>query len=134
MEETKRGGMLTFFAVAFALLAIEDLLKPFGLEGPDTGFVFFGTRLQGSSAVVGVMFSVFLLMYALGIWRMRRYALPMAYAYAAYVVLNLVLFTVKGPPPKTQGEMVFGIVFSIVAIAGSWTAAVLLTRRRGQLA
>jgi len=82
MAEPRRGPVLTFFAVIFVLLAIQILLKPLRLEGPNTGFVFFGTRLQGSSALVGVPFALFLLAYASAIWRMRRHALPMAYVYA----------------------------------------------------
>src|SRR5438552_485710 len=111
MAESKRGPVLTVFAGIFVLLAIQDLLKPLRLEGPDTGLVFFGTRLQGPSAVVGAPFALFLLTYAFAIWRMRRYALPMAYAYAVYVLVNVLLFTIKAPPPKNQGEFVFGIVF-----------------------
>jgi hypothetical protein len=133
MAVPKRGGLLTFFAVIFGLLAIEDFLKPFHLEGPDTGIVFFGPRLQGNSAYVGWFVAIFLLAYALGIWRMRSYALAMGYAYAVYVLLNIVIFTVSHPAPKTQSEIVFGIVYSALAIGGAWAAAILLTRWRSQL-
>ncbi len=134
MAESKRGAALTFFAVIFALLAIQDLLKPFGLEGPDTGFVFLGHRLVGPYAFVGALMALFLLTLAFAIWRMRRLALPMAYAYAVYVVINLVLFTITYPAPTKTSEQVFGIVFSILAIGGSWAVALILTRRRADLA
>lgn len=134
MAESRRGGLLTFFAVIFVLLAIQDLLKPFRLEGPDTGFVFLGTRLVGPYAFAGALMSLFLLTLAFAIWRMRRFAIPMAYAYAAYVVVNLVLFTIRYPAPTKTSDQVFGIVFSVLAIGGAWTVAVILTRRRAELA
>jgi hypothetical protein len=36
-----------------------------------------------------------LTVYAIGIWRMRRWVLLIAYAYAAYVILNLLLYSVR---------------------------------------
>lgn len=134
MAESRRGGALTFFAAIFVLLAIQDLLKPFRLEGPDTGFVFLGHRLVGPYAYVGALMALFLLTLAVAIWQMRRLALPMAYAYAVYVVINLVVFTMRYPAPTNTGEQVFGIVFSVLAIGGSWAVALILTRRRAELA
>ncbi len=134
MGESRRGAALTFFAVIFVLLAIQDLLKPFRLEGPDTGFVFLGHRLIGPYAFAGALMALFLLTLAVEIWRMRRHALPLAYAYAVYVVLNLVLFTHRYPAPTSTGDKVFGIVFSALAIGGSWAVALILTRRRAELA
>jgi hypothetical protein len=49
------------------------------------------------------------------------------------VLLNIVIFTVSHPAPKTQSEIVFGIVYSALAIGGAWAAAILLTRWRSQL-
>lgn len=134
MDESRRGPLLTFFVFLFLLLAIEDFLKPFRLEGPDTGIVFFGNRLQGHGAFVGWAVAAFLVIYALGIWRMRRYALAMAYAYGVYVVLNIVIFTAIHPMPTERGQQIFGIVYSILAIAGAWIAAIQLSRRKAQLA
>ena len=37
MAASKRSAVLTVLAVLFALAALEDLLKPFRLEGPTTG-------------------------------------------------------------------------------------------------
>ncbi len=135
MAESKRGTALTVFAVLFVPLAIEDILKPFGLEGPTTGLVFFGTRLSGTAdAIMGPLFGIFLLVYAAGIWQMRRYVLYVAYGYAVYVVINLFLAFFRLPPPATRGEVIFGIVYTVLAIALSWTAAILVGRRRAQLA
>ncbi|MHB8384670.1 MAG: hypothetical protein ACYDC3_20310 [Candidatus Binataceae bacterium] len=133
MEQSKRGAALTIFSILFLLVAIEDLLKPFHLEGPTTGFVFFGTRTHGlENAILGPLFGIFLLVYAIGILRMKKYALPLAFIYAIYVVLNIVLYSVN-PPPGEQGSMGFLIGFLITAIAIPWIAAIMLWRRRASL-
>ncbi|HYL59032.1 MAG TPA: hypothetical protein VEU51_09185, partial [Candidatus Acidoferrales bacterium] len=107
MNESKRGTVLTAISVLLVLLAIEDILKPFHLEGPTTGLVFFGTRLSGvKDAIIAPLFGLFLLFYASTIWRMRLMALTVAYGYAVYVVINLVLFTVRNPPPTERGDQI----------------------------
>jgi hypothetical protein len=132
--ESKRGLALTVFAVLFVLLAIEDVLKPFGLEGPTTGLVFFGTRLSGTAdAIMGPLFGVFLLVYAAAIWRMRLYAFYIAYGYAFYVVCNLFLASLKNPAPTTRGEIIFDVVYSVLAVVLTWSVAFLLRARRAQL-
>ena len=131
--QPRRGAALTFFAVLFLVLAVQDFLKPFRLEGPDTGIVFFGHRLQGTGAYVGWLVAAFLIIYAAGIWRMRRYAIAMAYVYAIYVVANIVIFTATYPTPTERSQQIFGIAYSILAIGGAWIAAILLRGRRAEL-
>ncbi len=134
MAESRRGGALTTLAILFAILAITDVLKPFHLEGPTTGLVFFGKRLSGTpDAILGPALGIILLIYAAGIWRMRRYALYLGYAYAIYVTINLALFSARNPPPPSQGEMIFGIVYIILALALSWGTAILLSRHKSDL-
>jgi len=134
LNQDGRDGVLATAAVLFAILAISDFLKPLRLEGGDTGLVFFGTRLGGvPNAILGPLFGIFLLVYAAGIWRMRRYALPMGYAYAAYVVINLVMFSAKNQRPANAGQMIFGLVYIAIALAVSWGTAILLRRRKAQL-
>jgi hypothetical protein len=129
-EETGRGPVLTVFAGLFALLAISNVLKP--LSGGRAGFVFFGTKTAGvTNAVLGPGFGLFLLIYAIGIWRQKRWAVPMAWAYAAYVLINLVLFTIK-TPQKWQSP-IFGLAYVAIALGVSWGSAILLTRRRLRL-
>ncbi len=129
----RRGAALTTFAILFAILAITDLLKPFRLEGPQTGFVFFGTRTSGiANLILGPLFGAILLAYAIGIYRMKRYALPFAYAYAGYVVLNLAAFSIMHPP-KSNAEMVFGVIYTALGVGISFAAAIALTRRRSDL-
>ena len=61
-------------------------------------YEFLGRRLDSAArAVVGPLVSVCLLVYAAGIWRLRGWALPMAWFYAAYVTANLLLFPFRTP-------------------------------------
>ena len=135
IAESRRGGVLTTLAVLFGILGVTDILKPFHLEGATTGLVFFGQRLSGAAdAILGPALGIIVLYYAAGIWRMRRYALYLGFAYAVYVTINLVLFTVRNPPPASQSERIFGFVYVIFALAFSWGTAIILSRRKTDLA
>jgi hypothetical protein len=135
MANSRPSAALTILAILFAILAVSDILKPFHLEGPTTGLVFFGKRLSGApNAILGPILGIFLLTYAAGIWRMRRYTIPFAYVYAIYVTINLVLFSVLNPPPTSKGEQIFGLVYVVLALALSWGTAMLLRRHRADLA
>jgi hypothetical protein len=134
MAEESGNQTLKVFAVLFALPAVSNLLKPLQIGGEQTGFVFFGQRLSGTAnTIAGPLFGIYLLVYALGIWRMKRFALPMGHAYATYVVLNLIMFTAKNPRPPGVGPVIFGIVYSVVAIGVSVGAAYLLTKHKAEL-
>jgi hypothetical protein len=125
-EGTRRGLVLTIFAVLFTLLALSDISKP--LSGGRAGLVFFGTKTTDlTNAILAPSFGIFLLIYALGIWLKRRWAVPMAWAYAAYVPINLTLFTIKSPE-KWQSPL-FGLIYVAIAIGVSLASAILLTRR-----
>lgn len=133
MAEANRGPVLSTFAILFALLAVSNLLKPV-LADNQTGFVFFGQRLTGTAnAIAGPLFGIYLLVYALGIWRMKRFAIPMGHAYALYVVLNLILYVAYNPRPPGARYVIFMIVYTLVAIGVSVGAAVLLTKRKSEL-
>jgi hypothetical protein len=135
MADSRRSGALTILAILFAILAVTDILKPLHLEGPTTGLVFFGKRLSGTpDAILGPLLGIFLLVYAAGIWRMQRYAMYLGYGYAIYVTLNLILFSARNPPPASQGEMIFGIVYIVFALASSWGTVILLRRSKADLA
>jgi len=134
MAQAQRGTALTIFAVLFGLLAISNFLKPFQFGGAQTGFVFFGQRLSGvANTIIGPLFGIFLAIYAYGIWTMRRWALPMAHAYATYVVLNLILFSFRNTTPDTVSYKAFTVVYATIAIGVSVVAAVLLTQRKTEL-
>ena len=130
IEEPKRGPLLAILAALFTILALSNISKP--LSGGRAGFVFFGTKTAGvANAVLGPAFGVFLLIYAVGIWRQKRWAVPMAWLYAAYVPINLALFTLK--TPERWRSPVFGLAYVAVALGVSWSSAILLTRRRARL-
>lgn len=123
MHQKERGPVLTVFAVLFLLLAISNLLKPLQLGGAQTGFVFLGTRLDGTANLIaGPLFGLFLLAYAGSIYFLRRQALILGCVYAVYVTLNLVLFSWLTPVPDTIGYKLFGLVYTVVALGGSWGA------------
>jgi hypothetical protein len=135
MANSRRSVALAVLAILFAILAVSDILKPLHLEGPTTGLVFFGKRLSGTpNAILGPILGIFLLIYAAGIWRMRRYAMFFGYAYAIYVTINLILFSARNPPPGSQGDVIFGIVYIVFALALSWGTAVVLSRHKADLA
>ena len=132
MAEANHSQTFKVFAVLFALLAVSNLLKPFQLG--DAGLVFFGRKLTGTANMIaGPLFGLYLLVYAFGLWNLKRFALPMGHAYATYVVLNLILFTAKNTPPPGVGYMIFGIVYSLVAVGVSVGAAYLLTKYKAEL-
>ena len=96
-EESRRGPVLATFAVLFAILALSNISKP--LSGGRAGFVFLGAKTAGvANAILGPAFGIFLLIYAAGIWWQKRWAVPMAWVYAAYVVINLTAFPDPDPP------------------------------------
>jgi len=129
-EETRRGPALAIFAVLFALLAFSNISKP--LSRGRAGFVFFGTKTAGvANAILGPAFGIFLLVYAVGIWRRKRWAVPMAWAYAVYVPINLILFTMK--TPQRWQSPIFAMVYVAIALGFSWGSAILLTRRSARL-
>ena len=135
MASEQRGPALTTFAILFGMLAVSNLLKPLQMGGAQhTGFVFFGQRTTGTAnAVLGPLFGAYLLVYAVGIWQQRRFALPMAYAYAAYVIVNMIAFSVRGEGEPGVGYAIFSVVYALVAIGVSGGAALILSRRKAAL-
>jgi hypothetical protein len=124
--------VVTLLAVILVLLAVSDLLKPLRLEGADTGLVLLGRRLDpATSRIVGPIVSLFLLVYAAGVWGLRAWVVPLAWGYAAYVTTNVLLFPFRTPQPPDAGlgYWTFGVVYTVLAIGGSIGAAVLLARR-----
>jgi hypothetical protein len=136
MPTAPRGRALTALAVVLALLALSDFLKPLRLEGGDTALVFLGERLTGrAGAIGGILVGTFLALYAAGVWGMRRWALPLAWVYAIHVTANLALFPFRTPQPADAGlgYLVFGVVYTLLALGGVVAAVVLLGRRAADL-
>jgi hypothetical protein len=134
MTQTRHDRTFTVLALLFAILAISNLLKPLQLLGAQTGFVLFGQRLTGmANTIAGPLFGLYLLAYAYGIWRKKRFAVPLGHAYATYVVLNILLFMGRNESPPGIGYLIFGLVYSVVAIGVSCGAAYVLTKRKAEL-
>ena len=124
--------LLRTCAVLFGVLAISNFLKPLELHAHH-GFVFLGMRQRGFwNVVLGPLAGVFLAVYALAVWRLRASALPLGRIYAAWVVANLVLFTVR-MSDEALARPVFGLVYMVVAIGVSSGCVALLTRNRSLL-
>ena len=133
MARKSRGPVLTTFAVLFAILALSNFLKPFHLDR-NAGFVFFGVKTQGiANTILGPVFGLMLTVYAIGIWQMRRWVLLIAYAYAAYVILNLLLYSVRNTGSPNQPPRAFMLVYTAIAVGVSAGSAILLHQRRYQL-
>jgi hypothetical protein len=144
---SKRCRFLTVMAILLAFVALDDVLKPSGGKSQPTPASFPSAdpprhrgswrashRLGRGYPIIGPLVGVVLVLYAVGIWRMKRYAVAVAWIYAAYVILNLALFTIRNPPAPTRGEMICDIVNSISAIVLTVGTAIALTRHGHHLA
>jgi hypothetical protein len=126
--------VFTTFAVLFAILALSNLSKPLHLD-PNAGFVFFGVKTHGvANAILGPAFGFILLFYAFGLWRMRRWVMPLAAIYALYVIVNLSLFSIRNPASSNESSAAFMLIYIAVAVGVSTGSAILLYRRRALLA
>ncbi len=133
MAEKSRGAALTVFALLFVLLAISDFAKPL-LQSPSVGFVFMGVRQSGiGNKVMGPLFGLCLLIYAYGIWTMRRYALPVAYIYTAWVVVNTVLFSMKNSHVPQRPSLPVAVITTAIGIGVPLATAIILSRRQNDL-
>ena len=134
-QATSRDRVLTTIAVLMGILAFSNLWKPVAqVMSPESsaGFVFFGNRLHGiANAIVGPLFGIVLAAYAYGVWTLKRWVLPIAFVYAVYVPVNLVLFAMD--PPPDSGGAVFGAIYAIIAIGVTAGGAWYLYAHRDQL-
>jgi hypothetical protein len=134
MPKQSRGALLTIFAIALALMALSNFLKPFKMS-PNVGFVFLGTKLSGmANTIIAPLFGLLLAALAYGIFTMKRFALPIAYFYAAYVVVNLFMFTVRTFGTPAMPPLGFWIIYIAVAVGVSMGTAILLNQRKAELA
>ena len=135
MSQKPRGAALTIFALLFVLMAISNFGKPFS-HNPGVGFVFFGTRLSGMrNIIIAPIFGILLIVYAYGILAMRKFALPLGVAYAAYVIVNMPLFLIRyhGSPVMQEHSWAYLVPYPFIAIGVSSGAAALLYRRKADL-
>ena len=132
--QKRRGVVLTIFAVAFALMAISNLSKPLKMS-PNVGFVFLGIKLSGvANLLVAPMFGILLAVYAYGIFAMKKFALPIAYFYAAYVIVNLAMFTIRTHGTNEMPPLGPWMVYILIAVGVSSGAAIIMTQRKAELA
>lgn len=134
-SEASRGPALTVFAILFGILAVSNFLKPLEI-GETTGFVLFGNRLEGlPNMIAAPLFGAYLATMAVSIWGLRRRALPMVWIYLGYVVANLILFRLIGPPMPGEGlgRVLFGLGYMTVAVGVPLATALLLRRRSAEL-
>jgi hypothetical protein len=122
---------LRVFAVLIALRALTNVFKPFGAGN---AFVFFGQMLTSTAGMwLAALVGVLMLAYAWGAWNLRRWALPMAVAYAAFVALNIPLFIVFNGMPGA-GYRMLGVLFLLIGVGVTSGAAYLLWAHRQELA
>ena len=118
--------------ILFLLLAVSNCTKFLEYDAHQ-GFMLFGMRQHGTpNLVFGWLFGIYLAIYGIGVLRMRAYALPMGVAYAIYVVLNLILFTIR-MPEEAYAKPIFGLVYIAVAVGVSSGAVYLLNKHRAEL-
>jgi hypothetical protein len=132
---TTRRIFPSTMAVLIAVLALSDFTKPLQyMNDPTKGLVLFGNRMAtvGTNAVLGPAFGLLLVCYSYGLWRMRRWVLPLASAYAFYVPVNLVLFwfLYVGPRPSVR----FIVIYLAIALTGSVGTALYLAYHHDRLA
>jgi hypothetical protein len=133
-DSPKRGPFLTVMAILLGILAISDATKALQrMHGPVGGLVILGHKITsiGHNAIAGPLFGLFLATYAYGVWRMKRWVLPIATFYAFYVPVNLVLFwslhTVPHPTVR------FIVIYLAFALTGSVGTALYLNRHHDRL-
>lgn len=132
MSGPPRDRVFCGLAICFWLLAVSNLLKPLDLRG-ESGFVLLGTRLAGGDNLLwSLAFGAYLVVYGLGLWYMKRFALGLAHAYAIYVILNSAMYW-RYHPPSGSGETILAVAYTLMAMVGSAGAAVLLSMRRDEL-
>jgi hypothetical protein len=135
MARPKPGVVLTILALIFVVAAVQSLLKPYG-TGPTSGFMLFGFRTDGLlEAIVARVHAALMLGLAFGIWRLKRYALYILLVYTPYVLLNLILFTLRYDW-RSPGEIpvpLVATIYSLIALGVPGGTAYLLSRRRPEL-
>ncbi len=135
MDRPKPGVALTIAALIFVVAAVQSILKPFA-TGPNAGFMLLGFRTDGLlEAIVAPVHAALMLGLAFGIWRLKRYALYFLLVYTPYVLLNLILFTVRYDwrSPGDLPVALVVVIYSAIALGVPGGTAYLLSRRRPDL-
>lgn len=135
IDSAERGWFLSVMAVLFLLLAISDFTKPLEFVFPTatSGIVEFGHKFRSvwHTAILGAIFGALFVIYAYGLWNLRRWVLPIAIAYAFYVPFNVVLFNRNHE--EGAYSLAFTVIWLAVALTGSIGTAIYLAYNREQL-
>jgi len=135
-RQNARGPFLTMMAVLFGLLAVSNATKALQhLRDPKKlGLVLFGVRFESvvANVVLGPLMGLVLAAYAFGLWRRRRWVVPLAVVYAFYVPTNLVLFWYRQTGPEIP-PLGFIVVYLVFALGGSIGTALYLAFHRERL-
>jgi hypothetical protein len=132
-------------AALIILRSFTNFAKVFGDN--DVILVFFGQILRGGQvAVPSVLIGVLMLATGVAMWTGGKWALPLIAVYAAYVFVNLLMWTVSNPAElervggmvssatepgdlRMRGALAF-LGYCIVAIATTAVPAWLLWKQR----
>jgi hypothetical protein len=63
---------------------------------------------------------------------MRRFALPVAYIYTAWVIVNTILFSMKNRS-EPHPSLAFSIAATAIGVGVPLATAIILTRRQAEL-
>jgi hypothetical protein len=131
----ERGPFLTVMPVLFVILAISDFTKSLQYANDPSvgGLVVLGHKFQGvgKNLALGPLVGIFLLTYAYGIWKMRRWVQPISIFYAFYVPANMVLFwSLHQLRPPTVS---FIVMYLFISLTGSVGTAIYLAYHRERL-
>ena len=135
MDRPKPGVALTILALVFVVAGVQSILKPFATV-PDAGFMLLGFRTDGLlEAIVARVHAALMLGLAYGIWRRKRYALYFLLVYTPYVLLNLILFSLRyeWTSPGDLPVPLFAAIYALIALGVPGATAYLLSRRRPEL-
>ena len=98
--------------------------------------MLLGFRTDGLlEAIVARVHAALMLGLAYGIWRLKRYALYFLLVYTPYVLLNLILFSLRYElhPPGDLPVPLFAAIYALIALGVPGGTAYLLSRRRPEL-
>jgi hypothetical protein len=135
--QRERGPFLTSMAVLFGLLTLSNCTKAWQhLQDPKSlGIVIFGVRYEafGANLALGWAMGLITAAYAYGLWRLRRWVIPLSIAWAFWVPVNLVLFWHRQTDPDIPP--VAGLLaYLAIALGGSIGTALYLAYHRERLA
>lgn len=131
----RRGAFLTVMAILLGILALSDATKALQqMLGPVGGLVVLGHKIRvlWLNAVAGPLFATYLGFYVYGIWKMKRWVLPIATIYAFYVPVNLVMFWFLHLTPRPTVRFI--VIYLFFALLGSVGTALYLNRHHERLA